>query len=539
MGGGDPVEVSQRLLLGEISDAGTAGMDTSYDAVIIGAGMGGLSCGTLLAQQGLKVLICEQSSKPGGYCVNFRRNGFTFAPAVHYLNEFGLDGQMQEAFHTLGLPSEIEFCLQDPQRRIITPDFQLTLSTDIDRFEKDLAHLFPKERLAIHAYIEELKRLVKSIEGLPLKSLEVISLKERFQLLHKVLKAPQLLRYRGKTDQEVFDSLFKDPLLKYLLSFGARKGSSILHCASPIIWAIKGNFYYIKDKGVEALPQLFLRQYETYGGEIFLNTLVKKIVIEKGKARGVKIEGGEEIRSRYVISNGDSFATFHNLIGTQRLPDRFVKKLQKKEVSAPIYTLYLGVDLDLQQMGFDGALTHYYPVINNNPWEGKRVEGFDIEKEKMAIRMDSIKNPMLAPRGTHAVAIAAFTPYELFANGANISPHYTEIKEEIAQKIIGVTERVIPGLSNHIMVRDASTPVTYERETLNTRGATMGWYLSAQEFSKIRSQKTPIAHLYQAGHWTFPGGGIPMVILSGINAAKLVLKDMRKLTTKFFMRGVL
>jgi prolycopene isomerase len=510
-------------------------MGTIYDAVIIGAGMGGLSCGTLLAKEGLRVLICEQASKAGGYCVNFKRKGFTFAPAVHYLNEFGPTGQMKEAFQTLGLPPEIEFCPQDPQRRIITSHFHLTLSTDIDRFERDLAHLFPKEKLSIHAYIGELKRLVKSIEGLPLKSLEVISLKERFQLLHKVMKAPQLLQYRGKTCHEVLDSFFKDPLLKYLLSFGVRKDSSILHCASPIIWAIKGNFYYIKDKGVEALPQLFLRHYEAYGGEISFNALVKKIVIEKGKARGVQIEGGGEIRSRYVISNGDSHSTFQLLIGNHLLSNRFVRKLQKKEVSAPIFTLYLGVDLDLTQMGFDGALIHYYPAISKNPWGGKDGAGFDIEQEKMAIRMDSIKNPTLAPRGTHTVAIAAFAPYEFFTEGSNRSPHYTEIKEEIAQKIMGITERVIPGLSSHIIVRDASTPLTYERETLNTHGATMGWYLSAKEFSRMRSQKTPIANLYQAGHWTFPGGGIPMVILSGINAAKLVLKGMKKFTTRCCM----
>ncbi|MDO9350587.1 MAG: hypothetical protein Q7U55_05040, partial [Deltaproteobacteria bacterium] len=110
------------------------------------------------------------------------------------------------------------------------------------------------------------------------------------------------------------------------------------------------------------------------------------------------------------------------------------------------------------------------------------------------------------------------------------SPHYTEIKEEIVQKIIGVTEKVNHGLSSHIIVRDASTPLTYERTTLNRHGATMGWYLSAKELSRIRSQKTPIANLYQAGHWTFPGGGIPMVIISGINAGKLVLKSMKKLT---------
>jgi len=509
-------------------------MGTTYDAVIIGAGMGGLSCGTLLAKKGLRVLICEQSSKAGGYCVNFRRNGFTFAPAVHYLNEFGPTGQMDEAFQTLGIPPEIEFCQQDPQRHIITPQFHLILSTDIDQFERDLVHLFPKERLPIHAYMEEWKRFVKSIEGLPLKSLEVISPREKLQLLYKgILKAPLLVRYRGKTGQAVLDSFFKDPLLKYLLSFGARKGSSILNCASPIFWAITGNFYYIKGKGVEVLPQLFFRQYQAYGGEISFNTLVKKIIVEKGKARGVELEEGEEVRSRYVVSNGDAHTTFHSLIGNHLLPDRFVRKLSKKEISAPIFTLYAGVDLDLAQMGFDGALVHYYPFMGDNPWEERGGEEFDITKEKMAIRMDSIKNPMFAPEGAHTIAIAAYTPYALFADGETISPRYTEIKEEITQKIIGITEKVIPGLSSHIMVRDASTPLTYERETLNTHGATMGWYLSAKEFSKIRSQKTPIAHLYQAGHWTFPGGGIPMVIISGINAAKLVLKDTQKFPAKF------
>jgi prolycopene isomerase len=512
---------------------GNVDMGTSYDAVIIGAGMGGLSCGTLLAKEGLRVLICEQSSKPGGYCRNFKRNEFTFTPAGHFLNEFGPNGQMKDAFQTLGLPPEIEFCSQDPQRRIITPYFHLTLSTDIDGFEGDLIRLFPGEGQSIHAYIEEWKRLVKSIEGLPLKSLELISLKEKFQLLYKgILKGPQIMRYRGKTGREVLDSFFKDPLLKYLLSFGARNDSPIFACASPIIWAIKGDCYYIKDKGVEALPQLFLRYYKAYGGEISFNTLVKKIVIEGGRARGVLIEGGEEIQSRYVISNGDGYSTFQYLIGEHLLPDRFVRRLQKRERSKPSFTVYLGVDLNLTEMGFDGALIHYYPTISRNPWGEKETEGFDVEKQRTAIRMDSINNPMLAPRGKHTVAISAFVPYELFRDGDDIHPHYTEIKEETAQKIIGIAEQVIPGLSSHIMVRDSSTPLTYERMTLNTRGAAMGWYLSAKEFSRIRSQKTPIANLYQAGHWTFPGGGIPMVIISGINAAMLVLKSMKKFRPK-------
>jgi len=508
-------------------------MGTGYDAVIIGAGLGGLSCGTLLAKEGLKVLICEQSSKPGGYCQNFKLNDFTFTPAIHFLNEFGPHGQMKDAFQILGLSPEIEFCSQDPQRRMITSHFDLTLSTDIDRFERDLTRLFPGEGQPIHAYIREWKRLVKSIEDLPLKSLDIISLKEKFQLLCKgILKGPQIMRYRGKTAQGVLDSFFKDPLLKYLLSFGARKDSPIFACASPIMWAIKGNCYYIKDKGVEALPQLFLRHYEAYGGEISFNTLVKKIVIEEGLVRGVLIEGGGEIQSRYVVSNGDGYSTFHYLIGKHLLPNRFVRTLQERELSKPTFTVYLGVDLDLTEMGFDGALIHYYPTIGRNPWGEKETEGFDIERQRATICMDSINNPMLAPLGKHTVAISAFVPYELFRDGDNINPHYREIKEEIVQKIIGIAEQVIPGLSSHIMVQDASTPLTYERMTLNRRGAAMGWYLSAKEFSRIRTQKTPIANLYQAGHWTFPGGGVPMVIISGVNAAMLVLKSMKKFTPK-------
>jgi phytoene dehydrogenase-like protein len=183
-------------------------------------------------------------------------------------------------------------------------------------------------------------------------------------------------------------------------------------------------------------------------------------------------------------------------------------------------------------MGFDGALVNYYPTMRKNPWEERDGEGFDIEKEKMAIRVESIKNPMLAPKGMHTVSISVFTPYELFTDGNRVNPRYAEIKEEIARKIIDMTEKVIPGLSSHIIVREAATPLTYERFTLNTHGASMGWYLPAKELARIRSQKTPIDNLYQAGHWTFPGGGIPMVIISGINAAKLVLKRMKKFSAK-------
>ena len=158
--------------------------------------------------------VCEQAAKPGGYCVNFKRGGFTFTPAIHYLNEFGPSGHMAKAFDTLGLPSDIQFCLQDPQRRIIGPDLDITLSTDVDQFAEDLICFFPKEELSIRAYMKQCGRLQKLLQGFTLESFDVMTFREKANLFLKgTLNAPQLLRYKGKTGESFLDAYFQDPVL--------------------------------------------------------------------------------------------------------------------------------------------------------------------------------------------------------------------------------------------------------------------------------------------------------------------------------------
>lgn len=400
-------------------------MDTDYDVVIIGAGMGGLSCGNLLTKEGMKVLICEQSHKPGGYCQNFKRDQYTFTPGAYFLNEFGPEGRMNAIFETLGIPNELDFRPQDPLRRVITPLFEFTLSTDVEQFERDLVKLFPSERFSIREYIKQCRELVQCLDNFSIMSAELLTIKEQFQLIYKgITKGPRLFRYLGKSAREVLDSYFRDPCLKYLLSFGTRMECSFFACASPIMWAIKGDFYYIKDNGVEALPELFVKNYKSQGGEILYNSPVKKIFIENDKARGIRLDGGEEISTRFVVSNCDGLSTFQDLIDPSILPKGFLKGLKDKEVSKPVFTLFLGVDSDLPAMGFDGSPICFYSEIGENPWEDMEARALDI--------------------------------------------------------------------------------------------------------SRFRTQKTPVSNLFQAGHWAFPGGGVPMVLISGVNAGKLVLKNRKK-----------
>jgi phytoene dehydrogenase-like protein len=128
------------------------------------------------------------------------------------------------------------------------------------------------------------------------------------------------------------------------------------------------------------------------------------------------------------------------------------------------------------------------------------------------------------------VQLSTCLPYDYMGNwkrekDGTRGEEYLQLKEAVANKLIASVEKIIPGLANHIVVKDVATPLTFERYTLNSCGASMGWFPAPG--GRMRSQKTPIKNLYQAGAWSFPGASIYAVVPSGRNAAQLVLKEAR------------
>jgi phytoene dehydrogenase-like protein len=253
--------------------------------------------------------------------------------------------------------------------------------------------------------------------------------------------------------------------------------------------------------------------------------MVTKILVQDGKAAGVELADGTKISSRYVVSNIDGRQTFLQLIGEQHLSPRFVRELKETRLTDSFFLISLGVDMDLKAMGFDGTSIVYNRSDNiDDLWSG------DPEKCLIWIMMHSLRDPSQAPEGMATVQIATPFPYNYMgywkreADGTR-GKEYTELKEALADKLIISVEEIIPQLSKQIVCKDIATPLTFERYSLNSEGAAHGWFPVPS--AKLRSQKTPIKNLYQAGHWTFPGFGIFAVVLSGRNAAKLVLKDFK------------
>ena len=188
--------------------------------------------------------------------------------------------------------------------------------------------------------------------------------------------------------------------------------------------------------------------------------------------------------------------------------------LEGRKITTSGFLVYLGVDLDVAKLDFDRVSV--CPFV-----EMERLDGHlhDPENCFFWIEIPTRHYPALAPEGKHIIVLAApayhddLASWGLEANGHR-GASYRATKEKVTDSLICQAEKVIPDLSQHILVKEAATPATIARYTLNRRGAGMGWDQTPEEAIKP-GQVTPIKHLYPVGQWTYPQGSVPGVVGSG------------------------
>ena len=228
------------------------------------------------------------------------------------------------------------------------------------------------------------------------------------------------------------------------------------------------------------------------GGSVLVNHKVDKILVEKGIVQGVR--ASEKIfRSPIVVSNANAKATYLRLIEPRYLGDSFINYVKKIRISPSGFIVFLGVDMDLSE----------YPVLTKN-----KDEGYQILIASNADRSS-------APEGKASVRIWTIANYKDFPSRGSQS--YLGKKKKLSKMLIKKADKLIPGLSRHIVIQDAATPKTIERYTLMPKGSLEG--LEETIENRKPCFKTPVKGLYLAGSSTYPGGGIELVIMSGIICA--------------------
>lgn len=489
-------------------------MKNDYDVIIIGAGIAGLVAANYILDKGKRVLIVEQGAYPGGCACSFDRKGYRFDAAVHWISQAGEGGIVNIVLKELGIADRVRFRRLPRPASIVSPGKRVDLEFGREKIAASFAGAYPEETDAITRFWaevdetkEELWRLIKSDTGKK-SAIGRLLFNATFPLRFK-----RVARYHKKPASEVIKSYFKDEgLCRSVEALGIFPDISFVHFAWFNSVGLDSDAYY-PDGGIQAVPDALAERFVTKGGKIRYRTLAEKIIVEHGAARGVMLSGGETVNAGTVISAGDARNTLLNMVGEEHLPASFVSGLKEWKPSEPFFYVYLGVDMDLKAMGYDGSPIWYFPGgIDSGrfPMLGGRAIG---------IGMPSVLDPSLAPEGK-GVLILGMLASCMFMDSCPVreegaaSDTYKAVKERVGEYMVELAGAAVPGLKDKIEVKIVASPHTFERYTMNYMGASSGWSMAAKAQHKL-PVKTPVRGLYLAGHWTMNPGGVPAAFVSG------------------------
>jgi len=503
-------------------------IDSSYDVVIVGGGIGGITCGAYLAKEGVKTLVIEKEPKTGGYVTSFKRHGFTFEGGAEGLLGCGENGYVRTWLSELGLGDEVRFKRIDPLESMHIPGMKFSSHADLEKLLEELYNHFPDEKEGISRFFDIIKKMADEIRGGGDKPP-----KGPLEMMKYAVKYPTLTNYYGRKHmsyQDVIDECVNDFRLKIILGmYSVWVGLPPWKIPCPMAASIlddayrKGNYY--PEGGLGCFAERLAKAYVRNGGSLLLKTAVSKILVEDGKAIGVKTEDGKRIDSKHVISNADCKQTFLKLVGEEHLEENFIEYVKNLQPSVSGILVFLGVDKDLSDYpahityGVNPDIFKVLDRIRLNPAEGP----IEDNVTDVTIRICSNKERSYAPKGKSSVTLLTIAPYD-YQNNWKTGPkgkrteEYRKLKKEVAKQLIRMAETVIPDLEEHVEVVDVATPLTFERYTWQERG---GWYGPALD-QELPSQITPIKGLVLVGSNTI-GGGVPRAMLSGRQAAKSIL----------------
>lgn len=472
-----------------------------YDVIIIGAGIGGLVCGCYLAKAGMKVLIVEQHSKPGGCCGSFDRNGYKFDIGVHYLGSLRENGGILNGIlNDHNLKNKINILKREISNKIIISDKIVNFSNNNNHTIEELVGYFPKEKNNI------------------LNFFKFISNNQFLSLFSKT---------KTLTFREFINEFFNDEKLKSIFSIlvgnlglPPSKASALASIVLFKEYILDGGYY--PQDGMQSFPNLFAEKFREYGGDLFLSTRADSIIVNDNFAKGVVLNNNTKIYSKIVISNSDVYFTFTKLISSHSLE---INKINNLKISSSAFVVYLGLNKLIKKSS----------KIDHVTW---LFTSYDIEKNYNTDRYGEEKIDYIVCH------IPAFTESTLAPENKSIvrlmfwvRPTSRNIKDDkknfLYKKTIRIVKKIMPDIEKNIEIKEIATPSTFNKFTFNYKGSAFGWAATPIQIDRnVFPFFTSVNNLFLVGHWVtlgFGNSGIAQVAFCGKFVAKTILRNPRNL----------
>lgn len=416
---------------------------SAYDVVVIGSGLGGLTTANRLAKCGHSVLLLEQHHKIGGLATWFKRKGHIFDVSLHGF-PYGMVKTCKKYWNKEIMQSIVQL------KNIVfhNPQFSLKTTFDTDDFTRILEETFKIPREKIHSFFET----VAHMNFYDDRNMTTRELFEKFfpgrHDVHRLLLEP--ITYAN-------GSSLDDPALTYGIVF-----SNFMN---------KGVFTF--RGGTDSLIGMMIRELEKNGVTLCTNTKVEKILIEKGKVRGI-LAGGKTITAKTVISNAGITNTITNLTSLCHFSEPFLESLKEVRVNNSSCQVYFGIK-EGQTIPDIGDL-----IFSSTSSQFSSEELLDFHTQS---RTFSLYYPKTRPEHKRYTIVASMNAH--YDDWAFLSEaDYRNEKEKMTRRCIEDLKAYIPDIEEKIDWNEAATPKTFKQYTLHTKGTSFGTKFEGLDLSR-------------------------------------------------------
>lgn len=474
-----------------------------YDAVVIGAGNGGLVAAIRLLQGGAKTLLVEKHNIPGGFATSFRRGRFEFEASLHELNDFGTKenaGDVRDLFDALGVTDKIEW-LQIPEAyRVISREEKIdaTMPFGKQAFIDKMESYVPGSRKSMEKFFE----LAEEVRAAQAYSNSVNGQTDQKIMLSKY---GNFVRCGSYSVNEVLDAIkmpkkAKDILNAYWCYLGAHCDDlSFLHYSSMVIRYITKGAAMPKSRSHE-ISLAMVERIRELGGDVWFNTEAVKIKTgADGGVEGVVLSNGEEIETRHVIANCSPHIVYGKMM--DKVDERIVKETNARKFAGRGFTMFLGLNKSADELGITNHNYFLYDTMDTAK-QYEIMKKIDTNEVQATVCLNRAY-PDCSPKGT---CMMYFTTLYMSDDWAKVKPEeYYKVKDFVANKMINRFEQDTGcNIRDSIEEISVATPMTYARYCGHPEGGIYGY--ESQYWDGLMPRLLMMAEDHKTRGLRFAGG---------------------------------
>jgi all-trans-retinol 13,14-reductase len=498
----------------------------TYDAIVIGSGIGGLACACALTRTGYRVLVLEQHFAAGGLTQTFSREGFTWDVGMHYLGEMG-EGQAARTVLDWLSGGAIEFRSMGPvyETMHFPQGFEIQFARPEAALKAELKDRFPHAGTEIDGFFRAVAEAASVAKAIFARRAMPSVLSKPYAMWH----GAEMEQWWGRTTAAVLEELISDPRLRAVLAgqrgdYAPNPATSSFGMHALVMHHYLGGAFYPVDGG-DAFARALVPVICEGGGAVRTRSKVTELILENDAVVGVKLKDGSDVRARMVFSDAGARHTVQRLLPERLQDSAWSQEILSFEPSACHIGLYLGLEGDIGALGATRSNHWFY-----QSWLMEECLWRDPENEPVPpalfISFPSLKQAEPGVRGwnKHTAELVTFADWKLFSPWEQTTigrrpEDYLRFKRLLEGSLLAQFRRHFPALGAQVVYSEVSTPLSTIAFTGSEHGAAYGFESSPRRFlSETFRARTPVPGLFLTGQ-DVASPGITGAMMGGVLAA--------------------